>query len=359
MAKKEFDLKSLSDSMAEAVEKAAASVVLVNARRRIPSSGIAFAPDLVLTANHAVHKDEGIKVILPDGTELSAEVAGRDPGSDLCLLKLEKESATPAETVDEAQPGQLAFALGRPTNEGIQASFGVVSAVSGSARTRTGNILESHIRTDAIPYPGFSGGPLIDSKGKMLGINTSGLGHGNSIAIPSKVAWKIAASLRDHGSVKRGFLGIRSQPVEIPASAQKALKRDQSGGLLLVGVEPDSPAESAGLMVSDILVGFNSQPVETPDELMGLLSGEAIGNPTAVEILRGGKPTTLKVTLEERAQPEERSRHRHFKRRRRHAFWGGHRRHSSGPRVHVRKQSGRHSRGFDGCCIEIGDFLDE
>ncbi|MEK6256168.1 MAG: S1C family serine protease, partial [Chloroflexota bacterium] len=301
MAKNEFDLKSLSDSMADAVEKAAASVLLVNARRRMPASGIAFAADLVLTANHVVHADEGIKVMLPDGSELSAEVVGRDSGSDLCLLKLDQESATPAELAEDPKPGQLAFALGRPSDEGIQASFGVVSAISGTARTRTGSVLESHIRTDAIPYPGFSGGPLIDAEGKILGINTSGLGRGNSIAIPVKLAWKIAASLRDHGSVKRGFLGIRSQPVEIPASAQKALKRDHAGGLLLVGVEADSPAQGAELMVSDILVGFNGQPVQTPDDLLGLLTGEVVGNPTPVEILRGGEPKTLKVTLGERA----------------------------------------------------------
>jgi S1-C subfamily serine protease len=334
MAKKGFELKSLSDSMADAVEKAGHAVVLVNARRRFPATGVAYAADLILTADHVVQRDEDIKVILPDGTELSAEVAGRDPSSDLCLLRLEKAAATPAEKADDPRPGQLALALGRPTTEGVQASLGIVSAVGGPARTRRGGMLEGYIRTDAIPYPGFSGGPLIDADGKVLGINTSGLGHGNSITIPAELAWKIAASLAEHGSIKRGFLGVRSQPVEIPAKAQKTLGREQETGLLLVGIEPDSPAVEAGLMVSDILVGFNGLPVETPDELLSLLAGDVVGSPTPVEVLRGGKPKTIKVTVAERPKPQRRRR-RGSHRGRRHAFWMGK------PGVHKYHRRGR------------------
>jgi S1-C subfamily serine protease len=346
MAKKDFDLKTLSDSMADAVEKAGAAAVLVNARRRFPATGVAYAADLILTADHVVQRDEDIKVILPDGSELSAEVAGRDPGSDLCLLRLEKAAATPAEKAAEPRPGQLALALGRPTAEGVQASLGIVSAVGGPTRTRRGGMLERYIRTDAIPYPGFSGGPLIDADGKVLGINTSGLGHGNSITIPAELAWKIAASLAEHGSVKRGFLGIRSQPVEIPAEAQKTLGREQETGLLLVGIEPDSPAAEAGLIVSDILIGFNDQPVETPDELLSYLTGDVVGNATPVEVLRGGKPKTLKVTVSERPQPTSRRR-RGSHRGRRRAFWMGK------PGMHGRPRKG-HQRGphFEMFCFD-------
>ncbi len=341
MAKKESELKALSNGMADAVEKAAAATVLVNARRRFPATGVVYAADLILTADHVVQRDEDIKVILPDGTELSAEVVGRDPGSDLCLLRLEKAVAAPAETSVDPRPGQLVLALGRPTSEGIQASLGIVSAVGGPARTRRGGMLEQYIRTDAIPYPGFSGGPLVDAEGRILGINTSGLGHGNSLTIPAKLAWKIAASLAEHGSVKRGFLGIRSQPVELPADAQKALGREQDSGLLLVGVESDSPAIAAGLMVSDILVGFNEQPVETPDELLSLLAGDIVGSATSVEVLRGGVPKTLNVTAAERPQPTRRERHRR-RRGRRHAFWMGR------PGMHRKffRKNHSHWRGF-------------
>jgi S1-C subfamily serine protease len=295
--------------MADAVEKAGAATVLVNARRRIPASGIALSKELILTANHVVEVDEGIQVTLPDGTELSAEMVGRDPGSDLALLKLEKASAEPAQTDGDPRIGQLVLALGRPTSEGVQASLGVVSAMGGPTRTRRGGMLEQYIRTDAIPYPGFSGGPLIDADGKVVGINTSGLGHGNSMAIPIELAKKIAESLEKHGSVKRGYLGIRSQSVEIPAKAQKALGRDQAYGLLVINLEDDSPAAEGGLMIGDIIVGLNGEAAETHDKLMALLTGEVVGKATPVEVLHGGKPETFQVTIGERKEsPRHRSR---------------------------------------------------
>ena len=303
MSNHENTLTAMSDAMAEAVEKAGAATVMVNARRRFPASGIAYAADLILTADHVVERDENIKVTLPDGTELSAQLVGRDPGNDLALLRLEKEGAVPAElAAGGARVGQLSLALGRPTSEGLQASLGIVSALGGPARTRRGGLLERYLRTDAIPYPGFSGGPLVDSSGKVLGINTSGLGMGASLAIPGEQAWRIAASLAEHGSVKRGFLGIRSQAVDIPAEAQQALGRDQAHGLLVVGVEDGSPAGAGGLIVGDILVGINGQAVLDHDELFAQLTGEVVGRGTPVEVLRGGQPVTLEVTVGERQE---------------------------------------------------------
>jgi len=301
-------LTELSTAMADAVEKAGASTVMVDARRRIPASGIALSKELVLTANHVVEEEDDVRVTLPDGKELSAEVAGRDPGSDLALLKLEKASATPMESDGDPRIGQLVLALGRPTSEGVQASLGIVSAIGGPTRTRRGGMLEKYIRTDAVPYPGFSGGPLIDADGKVVGINTSGLGHGNSLAIPIELAKKIADSLEKHGSVKRGYLGIRSQIVDVTEEAQKALGREQHQGLLIVGLEEGSPATEGGLMVGDIIVGLNGEPAETHDELMALLTGEVVSQATPVEVLRGGKPKTLKVTIAERKESPRRRR---------------------------------------------------
>jgi S1-C subfamily serine protease len=287
--------------MAAAVEKAGAATVLVDGRRRLPSSGIAFTSDSILTANHALEREEDIPVILPDGARLVARLAGRDPGSDLAVLRLEKPSAAVAERVSgEARIGQLALALGRPSPEGIQASLGVVSAIGGPLRTGRGGLLEQYIRTDAIPYPGFSGGPLVDSAGRVLGMNTSGLVRGASLAIPAGLAWQIAESLAKHGSVRRGYLGVRSQPVELPSAQKQALGRQQETGLLLVGVEPGSPAEAGGLMVGDILTGIAGAPVSDPDELLARLVGELVGKPTAVEVLRGGQLATVTVTIGER-----------------------------------------------------------
>jgi S1-C subfamily serine protease len=294
-------LTALSDAMADAVEKAGAGTMLINARRRFPASGIAYAPDLVLTASHVLERDEDIPVILPSGDQLKANLVGRDPGSDLAVIRTEGTLPAVIEpAAQDARVGQLALALGRPTEDGIQASLGVVSAINGPVHTRRGGLLEGHIRTDAIPYPGFSGGPLVDVTGAVLGMNTSGLTRGASLAIPAKLSWHIAESLVIHGSVRRGYLGVRSQPVEIPPSQQEGLGRQQPSGLLLVGVELDSPAAEAGLMVGDILTGFAGEQVAEPDDLFTRLAGALVGKHVEIEILRAGQKQGLTVTIGER-----------------------------------------------------------
>ncbi len=294
-------LVELSDALADAAEKAGKVTVLVNARRRMPASGIAYAADLILTADHIVEREEDIKVVLADGTEISAKVAGRDAGSDLAVLKLERAAAPAAEvTKSPARLGQIALVLGRPSPAGIEASLGTVSAIGGPIRTGRGGMLERYIRTDSISYPGFSGGPLVAADGTVLGVNTSGLANGAAITIPADVAWRIAETLVRHGRVKRGYLGIRSQTVEVSAAAQKALKREQGTGLLIVGVENDSPASKGGFIVGDILVAVAGVPVLHHDELFTRLTGDAVGKSTPIEILRGGQPQTLNVNIGER-----------------------------------------------------------
>jgi S1-C subfamily serine protease len=290
-------LVELSNSMATATEKAAASTLLVNGRRRMPASGIAFAPDLVLTADHVVEQEDGITVLLPNGTQAFAKLAGRDPGSDLAVLRLDgKEHVTPAEPGMQARVGQLVLALGRPTDAGIEASLGVVSAMGGPLRTPHGSI-DRYIRTDATPYPGFSGGPLVDAEGQVVGVNTSGFGRGVVLTIPAEYAWKVADQLARAGSVKRGYLGVRSEAVELPEDAQKDLKRKQATGLLLVSVERKSPAESGHLIVGDILVGIDGQPVPDHDVLFAHLTGDVVGKTVPMEVLRGGKPQVFIVEV--------------------------------------------------------------
>ena len=289
-------LVELSNAMAAAAEKAGLSTVLVNARRRMPASGIAFAADLVLTADHVIEQEEGITVVLPDGTEVGAKLAGRDPGSDLAVLRLEKAVAKPAEPAPLAKIGELVLALGRPSPEGIEVSLGVVSAMGGPVRTPRGSI-DRFIRTDTTPFPGFSGGPLVDAEGRVVGVNTSGFGRGVALTIPADYAWKVADQLAKSGSVKRGYLGVRSQGVEIAAAAQKALEREQATGLLVMSVEHDSPAEAGGLIVGDILVGIDGQPVPDHDALFARLNGDVVDKSIPLEILRGGQPLTVKVRI--------------------------------------------------------------
>ncbi|MEW6028854.1 MAG: trypsin-like peptidase domain-containing protein [Chloroflexota bacterium] len=280
-------LSAFSDGLAAAVEAASASTLLVDARKRYPASGIAYAADLVLTADHVVTRDEDIRVGLPDGKRVAATVAGRDPGSDLALLRLGEKVLAPANTAkDPARVGQIVLALGRPSEAGVQASFGIVTAIGGPARTARGGLLEQYLQTEATPYPGFSGGPLINAAGEVLGLNTSGLTRGAALTIPVGVAWVIADSLEKHGTVKRGYLGVRTQPVET--------------GLLVLWLEKDGPAEKGGLLVGDILTKVNNQSLHDADDLFAALTSETVGKKTDVDILRGGQPQTLKVTVGER-----------------------------------------------------------
>ena len=295
-------LAAMSDSLAEAVARAGVWTVMVEARSRIPASGVVYQSDLVLSADHIVEREEDIRVVMHDGQEGAAQVVGRDPGSDLVLLRASIGDMSAAETASQkAQVGQLAVALGRPSPQGIQASLGIVSAEGGPLRSNRGGLLESYLRTDTIPYPGFSGGPLVDAGGRLLGINTSGLTRFSSITTPVEFAWQAAEGLARHGTVRRGYLGIRSQPVTIPARQRTALGREQTTGLLLVGVEQGSPAEDSGLMVGDILVALAGRPVNDPDELLTSLLGSIVGQQNAVQVLRGGELVGLQVVIGERS----------------------------------------------------------
>lgn len=293
-------LKEFSNDLTAAVEKGGASTILVDARKRYPASGIAYAEDLVLTADHVVTREENIKVTLPDGKSLSATIAGRDPGSDLALLRLAEKALSPAKTSEDVKVGQLVLALGRPNSAGMQASWGIVTAISGPTRTFRGGLLDEYVQTETTPYPGFSGGPLVNSEGEVLGLNTSGLTRGSALTIPVKGAWRIADALAKHGSVKRGYLGVRTQTVEIPDAGRKALNREQGHGLLVLWLEEGGPAAKSGLLVGDILVAISDQPVGDADDLFSALNTDTVGKSIAVEVLRGGRPETVQVTVGER-----------------------------------------------------------
>lgn len=294
-------LVELSDALADAAERAGKSTVLVNARRRMPASGIIFTNDLVLTAEHVIEREDDLSVVLADGSEVQGKLAGRDAGSDLAVLKLERTVDTVAEvTKSPARLGQIALALARPSRDGIEASLGTVSAIAGPVRTSRGGMLDRYIRTDSISYPGFSGGPLVGADGTILGLNTSGLSNGSAITIPADIAWSIADTLSKHGQIKRGYLGIRSQTVDLSSAAQDALKRKQATGLLVMSVENNSPASKGGFIVGDILLAVAGNPVLHHDELFARLNGDVVGKSTPIEILRGGQPHTLNVLIGER-----------------------------------------------------------
>jgi len=291
-------LVDLSTQLADAVDRAARSTVLVNGRQRYPASGIAIAADLILTADHVVERDEDIGILTHDGNEVKAQLVGRDPASDVAVLRVPGgalEAATQAPT--EARVGQLVLAVGRPTAGGPMASLGIVSAVVGPWRGGRGGMIERVIRTDATPYPGFSGGPLITADGAIVAMTTTGLTNGPALGIPSAIAWNIAQTLTQHGQLKRGYLGISSQPVRLPDNVPTLGGTKPTVGLLLVHVEPNSPAANGGLFLGDILVGMGGKIIEDADDLQAFLTGDKVGQAQSVQIIRGGELREVTVTV--------------------------------------------------------------
>ncbi len=291
-------LTALSDQLADAVEQVGPAVVQVDGRPRRPSSGVVFAPGLVLAADHALEREHDLTVETAGGPSLPAELAGRDPASDLAVLRVAGLAAPPARpAATRTRVGQLVLAVGRPGGRAVMASLGIVSAAGGPLRTR-GGLLDRYLQTDATPYPGFSGGALIDAGGAVLGLLTTGLAGGAALAVPVELAWRLAETLARQGHVPRGWLGVGSQPVRIPAAQRRAGAAE--AGLLVVEVAPGSPAEAGGLLLGDVLVAVDGRAVHDPDGLQALLGGDRVGRTVAVEVLRGGMPVRLAVTVGQR-----------------------------------------------------------
>ncbi len=292
-------VSSLSNGLADAVERIAQSLVLVNGRQRQPASGLVFAPNLVLTADHVLEREDDLTIQTNDKSVLPAQFVGRDLSTDLAVLRVPGLTA-PAATVAAHGPrvGQMVLAVGRPSSEGPMASFGIISATGGPLRTRQGVTLERYIQTDAVPYPGFSGGSLVTLEGEVLGIISTAIVSSVALAIPTSQAWPVAQALAQQGFIKRGYLGLSSQPVQLP-TAQRA-GREQEHGLLVVKVEENSPAHQGGILVGDILVTLDGQPAAEAEDIQALLTGERVGKTVAAEIVRGGTLQTLQITIGQR-----------------------------------------------------------
>lgn len=292
-------LAGLSNDLANAVERASAAIVRVNARRRQAASGIVWSAGTIVTTDHVIEREEEITLGLPDGSEIPATLTARDPGTDLAVLKA-GTSLTAIERGPLPGVGSLVLAVARPDDGGPQATLGVVSAIAGPARTWRGGQLDRFVRSDAILYPGFSGGPLVDALGRAVGINSSHLARGSGIAIPVDVAGTVVEALLSHGRVRRGYLGISSQPVALPAAAaQKAA--GQTTGLLVLRVEPNAAAERGGVIVGDILIALGGEPVRDVDDLQRLLGADVVGRSVPMRVLRGGEPRELSVQIGERS----------------------------------------------------------
>jgi S1-C subfamily serine protease len=261
------------------------------------ASGVVWSSaGVIVTSHHVVERDDNIKIGLADGSTVNATLVGRDPNTDLAVLKAEASNLTAATWVDanDLRVGHLMLALGRP-GKTVQATLGIVSALGGAWRTQAGGDIDHYLQTDVVMYPGFSGGPLLDASGRVAGINSSSLVRGVSVAVPAATVKKAVETILAHGKMPRGYLGVGIQPVRLADALQQQLS--QETGLMFMSVEADSPAAQGNLLQGDILVTLDGQPVRHVDELQTLLTGERVGKNVPVRIVRSGQVQDLTVTI--------------------------------------------------------------
>ena len=291
-------LTQFSNQMADAVAAAAPSVVQVAGGRR-PVSGLVYGSDVVLTTMRGVGQHEHVPVRRHDGQVLQGDVAGWDQATQLAALRV-PGLGLPAIVRAAAEPrvGHLALAIARSWSNNLTATAGVVSVIGGPLSTGRRRTIEQVIRTSAPMHEGFSGGAFVDTEGRLLGVATAISIRGLGVIIPAGTAWTAAATLLEHGSLKRGYLGIAAQPVSVPDKQRG--DSTQTEGLLVVGVKPGSPADAAGVLVGDILLAFDEHRLTSPEELLDLLVGDRVSRPATLQMIRGNAPASVTVTIAER-----------------------------------------------------------
>jgi S1-C subfamily serine protease len=293
-------LQTLSDDLATVVATVSRSLVAIHARRRIPASGLLWRPDVVVTNHHVIQREEGITVTLADGTTLGATLAGRDPATDIAVLRLERPvDLPPIAPANDAQVGQLVLALGMP-GAAVTAALGVISAAGGEWRTWSGGRIDRFLRLDVAVYDGFSGGALANARGEVIGMNSSGLSRGAAMAIPMATVQRVAELLLRSGHVKRGYIGLGLQPVRLPSAVASRLSPPRDVGLMVVSLDEGGPASLAGVQLGDVVVAFDGHAVSDPAEMLAHLSGEQVGSAVPLQFVRAGEPGDVVITIGER-----------------------------------------------------------
>lgn len=295
-------LDAYSEAVTAAVEAVGPAVVKIEAGRAA-GSGVVFTPDgFALTNSHVVEGVDTLRVALPDGRSMRGDVVGRDADSDLAVLRIADESGAPLpwaafEDSRTIRVGQIAIAIGNPYGFHHSVTAGVVSALGRSLRARSGRLMDDIIQTDASLNPGNSGGPLVTTHGRVIGINTAMIlpAQGLCFAIASNTARFVAARLMRDGRIRRSYIGVGGQSVPVPRGIARANQLAVSSGVLVVSVERGSPAATAGLRDGDVIIAFAGQPVTGVDDLLRQLTDAHIGIAVAVTLLRGGQRRELKI----------------------------------------------------------------
>lgn len=292
-------LNEISGELSGIVEKVAPSIVRVEARRRIPGSGIVWASDgTIVTADHIIEREEDLRIGLADGRVAEATLVGRDPTTDVAVLRAQAASlSVPAWSDGErAKVGQLVLALGRPGRT-VRARLGMISALGDAWRAPAGGELTRYLEADVAIRFGFSGGPLVDTAGGVLGMNTAGLLREAALTVPVATLRRVVTTLLKDGRIRRGYLGLGAHPVRLPAAWQQ---QGQEVGLLIVSIEPGSPAERGGLLMGDTLVAIDGTAVRRHDDIQARLTPESVGTSVRIRLIRGGEAKELTVTIGER-----------------------------------------------------------
>ncbi|WP_224240314.1 S1C family serine protease [Hyalangium gracile] len=295
------DLLSLSQSIASLVERLAPSVVRVEARRRRGATGVVWSSEgHVLTTSHSVEHEGQIQISLPDGRTAAAELVGRDPSTDLALLKTEAPGLTPLTPapLDGLKVGHLVLALGHPGRT-TRATLGIVSALGDEWRTHAGGRIHRYLETDADLPPGFSGGPLVDAQGRFLGLLTAAFSRTAAVAIPGETLSRVVTTLKEHGGIRRGYLGVGAYPVRLPQHLWA--RAGAETGLIFLSVDPDGPAHRAGLLLGDVLVHLGGRPLEGVEDLLGYLADEKVGTTVPARVLRAGEVREVSLTIGKRS----------------------------------------------------------
>jgi S1-C subfamily serine protease len=294
-------LQDLSNALAGAVEHAARAVVSVHARPRLPSSGVHWRDGVVVTTDGTIRRTDGISITLPDGKSVSAALRGRDPGTDLAVLSVPGGLLPVADLArDRLSPGHLVLALGRIDDSGPRSSFGAVSSTGGPWRSWKGGEIETRLQSDLTIYPGLGGGPLVDVSGRVHGINSGGLSRGLATTLPVQTVERVLSALLTRGYVARGYLGAALQPVRFSEAAQQRIGLSGSAGLVILEVDPDGPAAVGGLMLGDVVIAANGHSVESPEDLLRLLSADMVGRTLKLDLVRAGARASAELLVGER-----------------------------------------------------------
>jgi len=296
-------LSNISQELAALAERVGPSVVAVQGLHRFASSGVLWRKNVVVTAAHTVAREQDTIVLLHQGKRVKAKLAGRDPGTDIAALRIEEDTSGPLSELGDssaAKLGNLVLALARSRRGSVVASAGIIGGLSGEWRTWRGGRLDQNIRLDLALYSGFSGGALVGAEGKVLGMNTSGLDRGRAVTIPVSTVNRVLDELLEKGHIARPYLGIAMQPVAIPEGLRSKLKSSPSGGLMVLHVEPGGPADTAGIVLGDVIVELQGKPVLDTENMMDLLASTRVGDAVNATLIRAGNPVEISIKAGER-----------------------------------------------------------